>query len=393
MRRTNSDKDMKNTKIKTIVLVGIRKLLFVGISVLLFVAISVPQAYGAQLYFYPQNIESFEGETFVVEIRLNTEDKTVNALDISGSIDNGIIEAISTDSSLVQIFINSSYTETTFRIAGGTPGGFSGNDVLARLNVHATELGRINIAFDESANILAGTGESLASPIKFLTAAANIKVPSENQIVITSRSHSNQNEWYNKDNLNLHWTLEEGVQYSYLVSRDSSASPDNSPNRPEGTLQWQGDINIEGLDNGIYYFTLKRVGESEISRYRAMIDTTPPEWIAVELSDGVPETMYKDFVTFIAKDNLSGISHYNVRVDDNPVEVIEPPYILPKNYGKITITAYDNAGNLVEKTVLSSEEKSAYALYVVVTLIVLGGMIVWIRPIRERVFTQETKQK
>jgi len=221
-------------------------------------------------------------------------------------------------------------------------------------------------------------------------ASAKVAEKSDRYIEITSRSHPNQNAWYNEENLHLRWDLEDGVEYSYLVSLEPVAVPDNNPNKPTGQLLWLGDVNIEGLTQGIYYFTLKRVGESEISRYRAQIDTTPPEWIAVETNAGVPETNKQDFVTFLARDELSGISKYEVAVDGGEPKGILPPYILPTDYSKVVITAYDKAGNTVSHTILGETGKKEFGVYIIVALIIIGGAVVAIRPIRERIFTQET---
>jgi len=166
--------------------------------------------------------------------------------------------------------------------------------------------------------------------------------------------------------------------------------PDETLDRPEGNLEWQGDIAIEGLTNGVFYFSVKRLHENDVARFRAMIDTTPPEWVAFEMSEGVPETNNRAFLTFIAKDELSGISHYDVMVDEAPVETVVAPYILPDDFGIITITAYDRAGNSVEETVIGKTQRNIFVLYAVVLLIVVGGAVVAVKPRRERIFTQQT---
>jgi len=308
-------------------------------------------------------------------------------------VSNGSIESINTDNSLVQIFIESSHTSNSFNIAGGTPRGFTGDGIIGRLTIRVSQSGETLVAFDENPNLLSGIGQNISASVNFINASANITARSQNHIDISSRSHPDQNTWYNETNLNLRWNLEDGVEYSYLVSLDPTATPDNTPDRPTGELQWQGDISIEGLSQGIYYFTLKRVEESDIFRYRVMIDTTSPSWIAVELSEGVEETEGLPFVTFIAKDDLSGISHYAVQVDKNAAQVVIAPYILPDHYGKITLTAYDNAGNSIDETIISEGEQRIVGIYIVVLLIIIGGAVVAIKPIRKRIFTEKTNKK
>lgn len=363
---------------------------YTALSMLLAV-LTVPQAQAAKLYFYPQAIDALEGETFVVEVRVDTEGESINALEVEGRVTNGVIESVGTANSLVEIFIESAKTsENSFKFSGGTPGGFTGEGIIGRLTIKPDATSEVKISFDDSPNLLSGTGESVKGQIVTFEANAVIAKKNEHHIDITSRSHPDQDVWYNKENLHLHWSLEKGIEYSYLVSLDPIATPDNNPNKPTGELMWQGDVTIEGLTQGIYYFTLKRIGESEVSRYRAQIDTVPPEWIAIETNEGIPETGRRDFVTFLARDELSGISRYEVTVDKNPPETTLAPYILPSNYSKVVITAYDRAGNTVSQTLIGDTGRQEITIYVVVALIIIGGAVMVIRPIKERIFTQQT---
>jgi len=362
------------------------------ISAILLIILVTPHANAARLYFYPQNASIIEGDSHVVQVRIDTEGESINALEIGGTVTNGLIESINTANSLVQIFVGSSFVDNSFSFTGGTPGGFIGDGIIGVLTIRPTGEQNISIEFDENPNLLSGLGQSLSSQISVLSAAANVTTRNEDYIDISSKSHPDENSWYNETNLHLRWGLEDGVEYSYLVSLDPAATPDDIPDRPSGQLEWQGDISIEGIDQGIYYFTLKRVGQDDIFRYRAMVDTAPPNWIAVESSVGVAETGGLPFVSFVAKDDLSGISHYEVRVDKGLPNTVFAPYVLPEHYGRITITAYDNAGNTVEETIISDTERRAFGIYIVVLLIVIGGAVVAIKPIRERVFMEKIEE-
>ena len=365
--------------------------IFVSIVfVLSYIFVFSYDAHAAQLYLYPDNLDVRTGASFVVEVRLDTEGESVNAIDITGTVENGIIESITTANSIIDIFIDATAVgQNTFHFSGGTPGGFVGSGIVGRLSITATKPGSLSISFG-NATILSGSGESLLSEIKVRSATENVLQPNGDHIIITSKSHPNQNEWYNEKDLKLHWNLENGMEYSYLMSLDPGAVPDDTPDKPQGTLEWQGDISINDLTDGINYFTLKRVGENSVARYRAMIDTVPPEWLGFEKSAGVAETEYKDFLSFLAKDELSGINHYEVGVDDSPsVLLTSQSYILPSEYTHITITAFDNAGNITEKDIVSSTAKKITLIYVIAGLMVIGAVIVMVRPLRKRVFTKE----
>ena len=353
------------------------------------IVFSVPTANAAKLYFYPETIDVIAGGSFVVELRLDTEGELVNAVDISGNVSNGLIESITTANSLIEIFIDASVSNgNTFRFAGGTPNGFTGSGIVGRLNITSVAPGQLTVQIDDVSKLLSGTGVALNNETKLRSATINALQPNVNQIIITSKSHPNQNKWYSAKDLQLHWDLEEDIEYSYLISQDPAAVPDDTADKPSGTLIWQGDINIGGLEEGIYYFTLKRVGEEGIARYRAMIDATPPEWIAFEVSEGVPETQYNKFITFIAKDVQSGINRYEAEIDGgDPIKILAP-YILPDDYLKITISAIDNAGNKISQTTTSSAQRNIITLYIVVAVIVLGALITLVRPIGRRILTK-----
>ncbi len=353
------------------------------------ILIGIPRAYAARIYFYPEKIDVYSGDVFVVEVRVDTEGESVNAIDIEGSVGGGVIESIDVSNSLVQIFINKDKTsDNTFRFSGGTPGGFVGNGIIGRLNIRATETGNTSIGIDESSKVLTELGKEVEA-LEVGEAETTVIPDTPNRIRVSSRTHPDQTRWYKNDTVNLGWKLEDGVEYSYLISRDPLAVPDDNPDHPEGSLEWQGDLEIRDFGDGIFYFTVKRVGENNLARFTIKIDTTSPEWIAIEESSGVQETSGKDFVTFAAKDDLSGIDHYSVRVDDGLFADVEPPYILPAEFGTITLRAYDAAGNFVEDKVISETQRGIFRIYAIILLVIIGVVVVGIRPIREKIFTQK----
>lgn len=369
----------------------IAKLLKVAAPVLVacYLLLVPNSAHAARLYFYPDELDVVAGGSFVVEVRLDTEGESVNAVHVKGNVTGGILESVTTANSIIDIFINASVDENrrTFHFYGGTPNGFSGDGIIGRLNITSGRPGEVNITFDEETQILSGEGVDISETATLNTAKIISLEPSANHIIITSRSHPDQNQWYNKSDVNLHWDLEDGVEYSYLVSLDPKAVPDETPDRPTGDLIWQGDISLSGLGEGIYYFTLRRIGQDGVTRYRMMIDKSAPEWIGFEMSDGVAETQYTDFITLFAKDKLSGINRYEVRVDNEEPKIILSPYLLPDDYFTLTFSAIDNAGNKTEKTIVSDSQKAITWIYIISALMALGAIIVLVKPIRKRIFT------
>jgi hypothetical protein len=351
--------------------------IIINLALFSFFCFLISSASAATIYFFPQNIELIQGETALVEVRINTEGEILSAVDASGKINSDIakIDSVDTSNALIKVFIAALKTgEQSFRFVGGTPNGFNGDNIIGRLNISGDMVGQTEIVFDDTSKAILNTEEQKESSIKFINALININERGSNQIQLTSRTHQNQENWAKDNTLNLHWDLEEGVEYSYLISLDPLAVPDDIPDKPEGNLMWMGDISISGLKDGIYYFTVKKVGDNPVSRYRAMVDTTAPSWIDVKLSSGVETTDNKKFVSFLAEDVLSGIDYYEIQIDGKQPERITSPYILPAKYKEITLKAFDRAGNSVEKNI-TYEYPSRALVTILISLIALSGII------------------
>ncbi len=343
----------------------------------------VPSAYAVTAYFFPQGVELSPEETAILEIRIDTEGETLNAIELSGAVSSNIAEIIGLDTSnsLIKIFVEQSLTgEQSFKVVGGTPNGFNGNDVVGRLTVRAKTAGQTSLVFEGTPRAVLNTAGGAETPVKAASATISIreKGAEANYIPLTSQSHPNQDLWYNSGELSLHWDLEPNIEYSYLVSLDAAAVPDDAADRPEGDLIWMGDISVSGLQNGVYYFTVKKVGADEVSRYRAMIDTVSPNWVDAQLDLGTETTGERPFLSFLAEDSLSGVDRYEVQIDDQKMERAESPYILPYQYKKIILVAYDRAGNSVER-IFFPEHKPLTATSIIVGLtVVLVALILFL---------------
>src|SRR3989344_129901 len=201
------------------------------VFVLSYIFVLSYEANAATLYFYPQNLEVFEGENAVVEVRLNTEGEDVNALEINGNLNNDSLSIISIDASnsLIQIFIEAPQTDgKKFHFVGGTPGGFNGEGIVGRLNLTASTVGSTNLSFNQQTKLLTNTEEGKELSVKSLPNEHKVVKKPKDYIKLTSRTHPVQTNWYNAKEVNIHWDLESGAEYSYLVSQDQMAAPDDT---------------------------------------------------------------------------------------------------------------------------------------------------------------------
>ncbi len=349
---------------------------------------TAPVALAATLYFFPQNIEVFEGENVIVEVRLNTDGETINAVEVEGGLanENMTIDSADTSNSLVRIFIEPAQTDgKQFRFIGGTPGGFDGAGIIGRLNLTASAIGDNIISFNESAKVFANSEKAIQSVVKLLGANFRVIEKPKDYIELSSRTHPKQNIWYNAKEINVHWDLAPGTEYSYLVSPDQTAVPDDVPDKPEGEKLWLGDIALSGLTDGIYYFTVKKIGSYTVSRYSIFQDITSPEWVSVALKRGTLETNGKDFISFLAKDSTSGIAYYEIQVDGGAFERISPPnYILTKSdYRRVVVRAYDKAGNSVEESI--ETKKGDYSIWIGAAFVVFVVGLMFVTSQRRKI--------
>lgn len=370
-----------NIKQNNVDMTSIKRIILIISFVISYIFVLSYEANAATLYFYPQNLDLFEGESAVVEVRLNTEGETMNALELNGKLSNNNLSITSIDASnsLVQIFIETPQTDgVNFHLVGGTPGGFSGDGIIGRLNLKTVKAGNSTLSFAQPIKLLANTVGGKELNVKSLQSNLSVNFKPKDYIELSSRTHSEPLKWYNSKEVNIHWNLEPAAEYSYLVSQDQTIIPDDTPDKPEGDKLWLGDIALTNLSDGIYYFSVKKMGSNTVSRYSIFQDATPPEWISVTLNEGTPETDGKQYVSFLAKDITSGIDHYEVKVDDGSFERASPPnYIITKpDYERIVFKAYDRAGNSIEESIETKGRDHSMWIGAIFVVLVIGLMFV-----------------
>lgn len=352
-------------------------------------------AEAATLYLIPQSQTIYQDDSFLVEARINTEGEEINAVEVGLAFPSDLLAVVdfSKGNSILTLWPQEPrIQEEEISFLGGIPGGFKGEGSLAKITFLGKEIGKSEINFKESSKVLLNDGKGTPAELNFLEGNYEIIKKPENLPQISSRSHPDENKWYNNSTLHLRWDLVEGAEYSYLLSKDPLAEPDNIPDQPQGELVWMGDMRYEELDDGIYYFALKQKlpGEdwSEKITYRAMIDTTIPE--PPELKIGKDPSVFegKYFLSFAAQDKMSGVDYYEVKEGKGDWKRVMSPYVLEdQKLGQkiislkaiyrakpVIVRAYDKAGNYQ-----TAEIKPPYKVTwkdIVIPLLILIGIIV-----------------
>ena len=341
--------------------------------VLFFASIRVTEA--AQLFLYPDPIEIPEDSSAIVEVRLDTEGQSVNAAEVllrfpSGSV---TIREVLTGGSVLPIAPEPPFVGTdTVKISGGAPSGFNGGGTIARLEIAGRGSSRVpgaRIDFEETTRVLLNDGK--ATPARVTFRSSQIQFLSAGTIALASSTHPNQSQWYTNKTPILYWDVKEGASYSYRISRDSTLLPDDIPDSPIG------NIKLEIQDDGVYYVTLKEIGTSNVSRFRIMIDSIPPEVFEVAVIKN--KNVFDGdlwYAAFIPSDMLSGIMRIEaaevLRKNETPQWVeAASPYVLrdQERASQLIIRAIDRAGNIREIVVAPQQNSKVQQLILAAALL------------------------
>ena len=329
----------------------------------------------ARISVLPSTQSISEGESAIFEVRLNTEREQINALELHGQVTSGAgqMMKIEKSESIFSVFPElPMFSGDSFSFFGAIPNGFVGEGVVGRITVTGKRLGEFSIMFSTSSRVFLNSNSNLPADLSFAGGTLKVLPKDSSYIALRSETHPNQGEWSLEKSFQIAWDTKEDENYSYRISKLADELPDAVPDMPVG------DIKFRNLDDGIYYFSVCAVENGkcgQISKYRAMIDTTPPEWVSIDIGPGTEETAGKRSVSFLAQDKGSGIQRYEASFEiDGELKTASSPIILESNArGTLRLIAFDAAGNNIERMVIIPSEKTN--TYLPKTLIVLGLML------------------
>lgn len=334
---------------------------------------------------YPSATTANVGNIVPVKISVSTNGEVINNAESVVSYPTDLLEvtAISKTNSIFSLWVD----EPTFsnvsgevNFNGGLPSpGYQGNlgEVLTIL-FRTKKPGLANISLKNSAirandglgtNVFKG---GYNSSINILSGAKS--TPAENEVVpsvkipskpvVNSPTHPDQNSWYQNKEVTFNWKTPSNVDYVKTLFNNKASS--------EPTVSYDNSVTertINNVSDGIYYFHIKYVndfGSSPTQHYKVQIDSIAPE----KFNLSVIQVDGNNQVILDAKDNGSGIDHYQLTIDEqnsfrvNKTDLdLQNNYILPlQSKGKHTlkVVAYDFAQNHTESaTTFFSSDISA----------------------------------
>ena len=340
----------------------------------------------ATLYLLPQHQTVYQKDTFLVELRLDSENEEINTAELNLKVSSNLLEVLDFNKggSIFNFWaVEPKAKDNLISLTGGVPKGFKGDGLILKINFLAKEIGKTEIDFKEDSKVLLNDGEGTPANLTFLEGNYEISERPEGLPLLSSSTHPDQNKWYKGNTLHLHWNLADGAEYSYLLSRDPLAEPDEIPDKPKGELIWMGDMEYPDLEDGIYYFSLRQKlpGEnwSKKITFRAMIDTTPPEDFKPEIGRDPAIFEGKYFLSFATTDKTSGIDYYEVKEGKRDFKKAGSPYSLEDQslQSTILVKAVDKAGNERISEIIPPAKLFFYwmALITIICLVIISWIV------------------
>jgi hypothetical protein len=336
------------------------------------------QAQAATLYISPSNTNVSVGNIIPVKILVNTSGQSINNVDTVIKFPTDLLEvmSISKSSSIFSLWVEEpgfSNTLGQITINGGIPNpGYIGQSgEIASVILRAKNTGTASLVFADSAvrlndglgtNSLTGVQSSniqiTSKVIEVQNDVENTRLPS--RPIITSSTNPNQDAWYADTTASFTWNVQPNItSIQTLLSKNQSAIP---------TVTYDNTVSqrtVNNISDGVYYFSVRYMnsaGWGPITRYKIQIDSTPPDKFT--LNPSVDNE--RNVIELGAKDNISGIDYYTLKIDSQseqriPISsIVDGHYTVPvqlEGEHNISVVAYDKVGNHTESkaTIFSSK--------------------------------------
>jgi uncharacterized membrane protein YhaH (DUF805 family) len=339
-------------------------------GVFVFFAISVPWVgHAAFLSLEPPSGAFVVGSTFDVPIFLNTEGKSINALDVLLEFPPALLQLVSpsTGNSVVGIWTSQPRFNNqagTVHLQGGIPGGITvSRGLLANLTFRVKAVGSAIVKFSPSSKVLLNDGKGTDDLRQVSNGVYRLVLPPPLGPTVVSETHPDQSRWYPNATVLLNWASEEGADnYSFILSGEPFDVPDDTP---EGK---RNSVVYKNLSDGKHYFHIKSFKSGAwggVTHFSIKVDTSPPAQFPIEIVPGARTTRRQPVVQFSTTDLLSGVDHYELKIiplqpvahgsEEDQLLFFEAqsPFVLqPLQDGSydVIVRAYDVSGNFYEAT-------------------------------------------
>ncbi|MBX4211338.1 MAG: cohesin domain-containing protein [Candidatus Yanofskybacteria bacterium] len=246
--------------------------------------------HAAYIYFEPASANKAVGERFTVNVRLNTEGESINAIDL-GILYPPVLRAVSVSKagSALQLWVQDpSFTGTSIIFTGGSPGGIqSGSALIGKITFEGKAAGEGGFGLTGDSSALLNDGQGTKAALRLINSV-------------------------------------------FSIGPRSAQSP--------GPSVKPGQINEPA-----------ETPESPASK-QEKTDTKKPSRFDIAVGTDPRVFGGKKFVSFFTTDAETGVDHYEVKEGSGVFRVARTPYLLgdePRTV--VRVRAYDGAGNYREE--------------------------------------------
>lgn len=343
-------------------------------------------AQAAVLYALPEKNQIKLGESFNVDIKINTEDVSINAVQTTARFPSSVIELAEADkeTSAFNFWVEEpliSNEEGTLKFIGGTTKGVSGQTLqVIKMTFKAVSVGQAQITLNDAVITASdGTGKNVLSVIEGATVnvVSEITAPQAPPVIPSAPLvekpqpvvreaapavglplkpklrvplYPDESRWYNHlGELIVFWEVPGDV---VKVAAEVDKNPKTSPEKIEEELFTGKSFGT--LKEGVWYIHVQfknNIGWGEVAHYRVAIDTTPPVPFDAVIDQEVGDNP-RPVMSYESFDGLSGIDKALIFVDNQqPIESREKSLTLPlqpPGKHKAVVKFSDKAGNSVE---------------------------------------------
>jgi hypothetical protein len=316
----------------------------------------------ATLYISPSSGSYTAGQNFTVSVLTNSQNVAVNTAEANITYSTDTLELVSVKQGTT-FFLSAPGSPTkgsgTAYIGGGLPTpGYTGSGGLVgtlTFTAKAQGTGTINIA---NGKVLLNDGFGTNALTTSSGSKFTIGPPAVGGVQVSSTTHPDSNNWYNKKQIDLSWARPNGAYgFSFEFNQSPNTVPDNELDTTVTTTKSYADVK-----DGIWYFHIKARRQDAGSfggttHFKISIDSVVPHNFDLKLvgEDQNELTTSTPTISFETKDDLSGIERYGILLDDDVYkESVTSPFTFDQISGgnrKITVVAYDKAGNQTQSEI------------------------------------------
>lgn len=335
-------------------------------AIIAFIAPTITEA--GQFYLGPATGTYSVGSTFDVQVFLNTDEQSVNALDVDIRFPADRLQLVSpkTSVSVIEVWTSQpkfNNSQGTVRLQGGIPRGINVNNALvATLTFRVKSVGNAIIRFGDNSKILLNDGLGTNDLRRKGDGVYTLTLPPPAGPTVVSETHPVQGQWYSNGNIVLRWSVGENVDnYSFILDQNPISIPDDSP---DGKSE---NVVYKDLADGQYYFHIKSFRNGAwggITHFAINIDSEAPAQFPIEILPATRSNVRDPVIKFTTTDTRSGVDHYELKVvsltpnvivdsDDYGAKVGDQDFFIeaesPFVSSKLEIGAYDAIVRAIDK--------------------------------------------